>query len=47
MISTTNLSLQYGKRVLFDEVNIKFNDFISNLNTIYDNKERLNILNID
>jgi ATPase subunit of ABC transporter with duplicated ATPase domains len=26
MISTTNLSLQYGKRVLFDEVNIKFND---------------------
>lgn len=26
MISTTNLSLQYGKRVLFDEVNIKFNE---------------------
>jgi ATPase subunit of ABC transporter with duplicated ATPase domains len=26
MISTTNLSLQYGKRVLFDEVNIKFTD---------------------
>ncbi|HAE30685.1 MAG TPA: ABC-F family ATPase [Flavobacteriales bacterium] len=24
MISTTNISLQYGKRVLFDEVNIKF-----------------------
>jgi len=24
MISTSNLSLQYGKRVLFDEVNIKF-----------------------
>ena len=24
MISTTNLSLQYGKRILFDEVNIKF-----------------------
>lgn len=26
MISTSNLSLQYGKRVLFDEVNIKFTD---------------------
>ena len=26
MISTTNLSLQYGKRVLFDEVNIKFTE---------------------
>jgi len=25
MISTVNLSLQYGKRVLFDDVNIKFN----------------------
>ncbi|MCC6837984.1 MAG: ATP-binding cassette domain-containing protein, partial [Bacteroidia bacterium] len=24
MISTSNLSLRYGKRVLFDEVNIKF-----------------------
>ena len=24
MISTQNVSLQYGKRVLFDEVNIKF-----------------------
>ena len=24
MISTSNLSLQYGKRVLFDSVNIKF-----------------------
>ncbi|MCB9192824.1 MAG: ATP-binding cassette domain-containing protein, partial [Flavobacteriales bacterium] len=24
MISTVNVSLQYGKRVLFDEVNIKF-----------------------
>ncbi|MFB0998207.1 MAG: ATP-binding cassette domain-containing protein, partial [Flavobacteriales bacterium] len=24
MISTENLSLQYGKRVLFDEVNVKF-----------------------
>ena len=24
MISTHNISLQYGKRVLFDEVNIKF-----------------------
>ena len=24
MISTQNISLQYGKRVLFDEVNIKF-----------------------
>lgn len=26
MISTSNLSLQYGKRVLFDEVNIKFTE---------------------
>ena len=26
MISTQNISLQYGKRVLFDEVNIKFTD---------------------
>jgi len=26
MIHTSNLSLQYGKRVLFDEVNIKFTD---------------------
>lgn len=25
MIQTSNLSLQYGKRILFDEVNIKFN----------------------
>ena len=24
MITVNNLSLQYGKRVLFDEVNIKF-----------------------
>ena len=24
MISTENISLQYGKRVLFDEVNVKF-----------------------
>src|SRR5437868_10306040 len=24
MITVTNISLQYGKRVLFDEVNIKF-----------------------
>ena len=26
MISANNISLQYGKRVLFDEVNIKFNE---------------------
>ena len=26
MIAAHNVSLQYGKRVLFDEVNIKFND---------------------
>jgi ATPase subunit of ABC transporter with duplicated ATPase domains len=26
MISTTNLSLQFGKRILFDEVNIKFTE---------------------
>ncbi|MEQ9304563.1 MAG: ATP-binding cassette domain-containing protein, partial [Marinoscillum sp.] len=24
MIATQNVSLQYGKRVLFDEVNVKF-----------------------
>ena len=24
MITVTNVSLQYGKRVLFDEVNVKF-----------------------
>ncbi|TAF84564.1 MAG: ABC transporter ATP-binding protein, partial [Flavobacteriia bacterium] len=24
MLSVTNLSLQFGKRVLFDEVNVKF-----------------------
>ena len=24
MLSTENISLQYGKRVLFDEVNLKF-----------------------
>jgi ATPase subunit of ABC transporter with duplicated ATPase domains len=26
MISTTDLSLQYGKRILFDDVNVKFNN---------------------
>ena len=25
MLSANNITLQYGKRVLFDEVNIKFN----------------------
>lgn len=25
MLSTINISLRYGKRVLFEEVNIKFN----------------------
>ena len=26
MIATSNISLQYGKRILFDDVNIKFTD---------------------
>ena len=28
MISTSNLSIQFGKRILFDEVNVTFKEVI-------------------